>query len=89
AGGIASGEAMRALSARWAEMDKSEKESYKKASKNTITDTLDAELTELDFGAHARDGILQPRTKVLDNPRCLKHYKTTAERLLDQTLAKV
>ncbi|KAH9821122.1 hypothetical protein DFH28DRAFT_1079218 [Melampsora americana] len=84
------GEAMRALSTRWAEMDKTEKESYRKVSYETsiINETVDQELAELDFGPQARNEIMQPRTSVLANPRCNKTSKVAAKRLLDDTLAK-
>ncbi|EGG09328.1 uncharacterized protein MELLADRAFT_96268 [Melampsora larici-populina 98AG31] len=86
AGGIGSGEAMRELSAKWAEMEPSEKDTYKKVTEDTSH--LDEGLAELDFGQQARDEILQPRTTILQNPRCLKTQKEAAVRLLDKTLVK-
>ncbi|KAH9820074.1 hypothetical protein DFH28DRAFT_885823 [Melampsora americana] len=88
-GGIGSGEAMRALSAKWANMDKQEKQTYRKGSQDTtIAESLDQDLAESDFGVHARIEILQPRTNVLTNPRSPKEHKIAAERLLNETLAR-
>lgn len=71
-------------------MDKTQKDSYRKVSEDpVINDTVDAELGALNFGTHARNNILHPRTIVLDNPRCFKQSKAAAERLIDETLAKV
>ncbi|KAH9808236.1 hypothetical protein DFH28DRAFT_1088045 [Melampsora americana] len=82
------GEAMRVLRANWAVMDKAEKETYRKTLENNSAETTNHDLTDLGIGAHSQSTILQPRTTVITNPRCLKQYKATAERLVDQTLAK-
>ncbi|KAH9820984.1 hypothetical protein DFH28DRAFT_1190396 [Melampsora americana] len=86
AGGIASGEAMRCLSAKWAAMDKSEKATYRKGIEDTTH--LDQGLAELEFGQQVRDEITQPRTNIVENAHCLKKQKVAAVRLLDETLTK-
>ncbi|KAH9807540.1 hypothetical protein DFH28DRAFT_1089350 [Melampsora americana] len=88
AGGVASGEAMRVLKANWATINKAEKETYRKVPRNTSADTTNEDLKDLGIGAQSQSNILQPRTTVITNARCLKQYKVSAERLLDQTLAK-
>ncbi|EGF98134.1 uncharacterized protein MELLADRAFT_69551 [Melampsora larici-populina 98AG31] len=96
--GIDSGKALRCLSAKWGEKDKAEKETHKQVKNNTtdanaaldkVNPNLEDELTGLDFGTHALHKILQPSTNFLSNAWCFKKLKTTAEHLLDKTLAKV
>ncbi|KAH9820747.1 hypothetical protein DFH28DRAFT_1218169 [Melampsora americana] len=91
--GISSGAAMKALSAKWSSMSAEEKRPYKDAAAQKAgTDTsefeaLDQDLESMEFGTQSRKEILQPRTNVVLNARCLKQYKENAERFMDTTIA--
>lgn len=89
AGGIGSGEAMKILSDEWANTDLIQRETYRKVAPDLNVEPLDAGLAEMDIGTQARSTILQPRTNVLTNPVCLKKYKDTAKRILDENIAKL